>query len=170
MRDGAHWAERDGASGGREELWAVSSRWRGLPSVGSATNRDDDAAGVHAKHSQRSGHRDRRRRRSRHRDWRRRREPWHRGGGRRGRGSPRRDGRGREQCRGRKPICAAPLRHDLHAVHVRQGQPDPARARVSAGVHPAAGAPAATSAERPCQHSTSPSGNPAATSSWTFAV
>src|SRR5439155_4684585 len=68
------------------------------------------------------------------------------------------------------PICAAPLRHDLHAVHVRQGQPDPARARVSAGVHPAAGAPAATSAERPCQHSTSPSGNPAATSSWTFAV
>src|SRR5438445_8082344 len=34
----------------------------------------------------------------------------------------RRDGRGREQCRGRKPICAAPLRHDLHAVHVRRSE------------------------------------------------
>src|SRR5262249_21138744 len=48
------------------------------------------------------------------------------------RGPARRDGDRRRLCRGQRVLGAAALRRRLHAVYVRQGQPDPSLARLGA--------------------------------------
>src|SRR5207244_8089710 len=124
VRDGARRAERDGTTGQRKELRAVPGGRRGLPSVGGATDRDDDKTGRDRERGQRCRYRDGSRRGRRGGGRRSRQDSGNRTCSRRGSWIARRGGDRREQRAGRRHPGAAPLRHDLHAVHVRQGQPD----------------------------------------------
>jgi hypothetical protein len=126
--------------------------------VGGATDGDDDAAGVDPERRERSSHRDGSRRGCRRRSGRSGRKPSDRGRSGCGRRLARRDRCRREQRLGRRDIGAAPVRHDLHAMHVRQGQPDTAQ-RLPVHVHSAARCHAARAAPRS-----------ASTAAWTAAA
>src|SRR5207249_2585023 len=82
--------------------------------------------------------------------------------------SARRDGGGRERGRGLSDDRPAPVRHDLHAVHVRQGKPDPHLERLAPDDVLGAATTATTTAAG--EGASSASRRSAAASAWAFAL
>ena len=148
LRVGSIRPERHGVARHREELRAVPGGRLDLPAVGLSAGRDHRAEGRDGEH--------RRRRRDRHpggrrcgrRAGRRRRQPGIGAAAGAGVGLLGGTAIGAGPRRRLRRLGAASLRHDLHAVHVRQGQPGTGRPRLAgaaAGLHLAA-ASTATSA------------------------
>jgi len=123
MRDRAHGAERDGAAGHGKNFEQFQAD-DAVCASGPHSRRGRPAASGDGEHGERGSDRDGGGGCGRCRDRCRRREPGDRSSGRCGRRAARRDG-AVPAARRFELVGPAPLRHDLHAVHVRQGQPDP---------------------------------------------
>jgi hypothetical protein len=163
LRSRPYRSERNGAAGERQRLRAVQIRRCGLPSVGGATDRYDPRQSRERRCSDRSRRRDGCRSGQRRCHRCRLRRPRYRSRGRVRSRIARRDGGRRGSGRGCGVVRTAALRRSVHAMHVRQGQPDPDPARVATragargGISRAA-ATAGESRERP----PSAAGKPAA--------
>lgn len=122
-------SERYGASGHRHELRPVPDGRRHLPSVRCSSERTFESV-AYAYRSQPGGHRHgpRRRRRRRHRGGGGQSRPGSGGGG--GGWSSGRVGGRRQQCERFVSNRSGSVRRWLHAMHVRQGAPDPRRPRL----------------------------------------